>query len=147
MGSVKQWQKTYFYVSNVDPEEDFICLPEWVPGPPAEPRDSSRTRPVALTEGASVAQRCLRELRDDEGLDFADLLLTFTERRVLPLQHRPHLICDMSGRRDHSQTCTKPLSYGEVARLMNHISSYKVSDSGWAFGKPRRIAAATSRPQ
>ena len=99
VGSVKLWQKTYFYVSNVDPEEDFICLPEWVPGPPAEPRDSWRTRPVALAEGASVALRRVRELRDDEGLEFADLLLTFAERRVLPLQRRPHLICNMSGRR------------------------------------------------
>ena len=94
------------------------------------------TRPATLTEGASIALRRLRELRDDEGLDFADLLLTFAERRVLPLHRRPHLICDMSGRRDPSRTCTKPLPYGEVARLVNHISSCRVSDSGWAFGKP-----------
>ena len=42
----------------------------------------------------------------------------------------------MSGRRDPSRTCTKPLPYGEVAHLVNHISSCRVSDSGWAFGKP-----------
>ena len=26
--TAKQWQKTYFYVSNVDPAQDFIGLPD-----------------------------------------------------------------------------------------------------------------------
>ena len=36
--SVKMWQQSYFYVENVNPAVDFINLPAYEAGPPAEPR-------------------------------------------------------------------------------------------------------------
>ena len=35
--SVKLWQKSYFYVRNLDPTRDFINLPDFMIGLPAEP--------------------------------------------------------------------------------------------------------------
>ena len=38
--SVKMWQQSYFYVENMDSAADFINLPAYVAGLPAEPRAS-----------------------------------------------------------------------------------------------------------
>ena len=58
---------------------------------------------------ATVAQ--LRVLTQSEGLTGADLLAAFMARRVLPLQGRPHLICQMSGHRDPSRMCSKDMPF------------------------------------
>ena len=65
----------------------------------------------------------------------SDLLITFVERRVLPLQGHPHLICRMSGHRDPSRLCTREMLTAEVARMVNEISDLKVSEGSWRFGK------------
>ena len=65
----------------------------------------------------------------------SDLLFAFVERRVLPLQGRPHLIRWMSGHRDPSRMCTKDMLTAEVARMVNEITDLKVSEKSWRFGK------------
>ena len=65
----------------------------------------------------------------------SDLLIAFIERRVLPLQGRPHLICRMSGHRDPSRLCTREMPTAEVARMVNEISDLKVSEGDWRYGK------------
>ena len=69
-----------------------------------------------------------------EGLVGADLLATFMARRVLPLQGRPHLICQMSGLRDPSRMSTKEMPRKEVANLVNHIAHCEFIED-WQFGK------------
>ena len=64
-----------------------------------------------------------------------DLLIAFVERRVHPLQGRPHLICRMSGHRDPSWMCTKEMPPAEVALMVNEITDLKVSEESWRFGK------------
>ena len=66
-------------------------------------------------------------LLDLEGLKASDLLATFAERRVLPLQARPHTISNMSGRRDPCRMSTKDLSTIEVVRHVNYFSNSKLS--------------------
>ena len=65
----------------------------------------------------------------------SDLLIAFVERRVLPLQGRPHPIFRMSGHRDPSRLCTKEMPAAEVARMVNEISDLKVSEEEWRYGK------------
>ena len=65
----------------------------------------------------------------------SDLLIAFVERRVLPLQGRPHLICLMSAHRDPSRMCTKEMPTAEVARMVTEISDLMVSEGAWRFGK------------
>ena len=74
-------------------------------------------------------------MTESEGLKAFDLLTAFMERRVLPLQGRPHLISRMSGHRDPCRMCTKEMPDTEVARLVNHISNCKLSEAEWQFGK------------
>ncbi|KAI4994227.1 hypothetical protein ZWY2020_029275 [Hordeum vulgare] len=55
--------------------------------------------------------------------------------RILPLQRRPHLLCQMSGRHDPCWTSTKRFIASTVARGVNQISIARMDDSGnWAWG-------------
>ena len=83
--------------------------------------------------GAAVVAR-LRVLTQSEGLVGADLLAAFVARRVLPLQGRPHLICQMSGQLDPSRMCTKEMPQEEVDFMVNYLANCKLSVE-WQFGK------------
>ena len=65
----------------------------------------------------------------------SDLLIAFVERRVLPLQGRPHPIFRMCGHYDPCWLCTKEMPTAEVARMVNEISDLKVSEGDRWFGK------------
>ena len=65
----------------------------------------------------------------------SDLVVAFVERRVLPLQSCPHLVCRMRGHRDPSQMCTKDMPPAKVSLMVNKIPDLKVSEQSWQFGK------------
>ena len=69
-----------------------------------------------------------------EGLTGADLVAAFMERRVLPLQVRPHMICQMSGRFDPCRLSTKEMPHVEVSYMVNYISNCKLTKEWW-YGK------------
>ena len=69
-----------------------------------------------------------------EGLTGSDLLAAFVARRVLPLQSRPHLICQMSGQLDLSRMCTKDMSQPDAADMLNYLANCQLSED-WQFGK------------
>ena len=73
-------------------------------------------------------------MTQSEGLSGPDLLAAFVTRRVLPLQSRPHLICQMSGQLDPSRMCTKDMPHDEVAYMVNYLANCKLSEE-WQFGK------------
>ena len=73
--------------------------------------------------------KCTKELRK-EGLEVADLVATFILRWVLPLQRRPHRICDMSRHLDCTRTCTVRQ---EVRDRVHAITELKIPDKWW-FG-------------
>ena len=73
-------------------------------------------------------------LTQTEGLTGPDLLSAFVARRVLPLQSRPHMICQMSGHRDPSQLCTKEMPHAEVALMVNYLANCELTEE-WRFGK------------
>ena len=114
---------------------DFLNLPEYVAGPPAEPRTNWGFKPKPLSPDASAAIARLKVMKESEGLKAADLLLAFVVRRVLPLQGRPHIISQMSGHHDPCQMCTKEMPTAEVAYLVNEIVNLKLKPEGWRFGK------------
>ncbi|KAI4972027.1 hypothetical protein ZWY2020_002952 [Hordeum vulgare] len=56
-------------------------------------------------------------------------------RRILPLQRRPHLVCQMGGRHDPCRLSTKRFTPGAVARRVNLISIARMDESGqWMWG-------------
>ena len=132
--SVKKWQKSYFYVRNIAPRGNYINLPAYVAGPPAGRRPQWSFRAVTLTPAGSAAVARVRELTQAEGLTGPDLLAAFVTRRVLPLQSRPHLICQMSGQLDPSRMCTKEMPREEVAYMVNYLANCKLTEE-WQFGK------------
>ena len=95
--SVKLWQKSYFYVKNINPAIDFVNLPAYEAGPPAEPRTNWTFKPRTLSAASAAAIARLKVMTESEGLKASDLLAACVEHRVLPLQGRPHLISRMSG--------------------------------------------------
>ena len=62
------------------------------------------------------------------------MLAAFVARRVLPLQGRPHLICQMSGPRDPSRMSTKEMPRKEVVNMVNYIMHCEYEED-WQFGK------------
>ena len=98
--SVKRWQKSYFYVKNVVPQGDCVNLP-------AGRRPQWSYRAMTLSPAGAAAVARLRVMIQSEGLTGSDLLAAFVVRRVLPLQGRPHLICQMSSQLDPSRMCTR----------------------------------------
>ena len=70
-----------------------------------------------------------------EGLRGADLVAAFMERRILPLQSRPHMMCQMSGRFDPSRLSTWEMPHAEVALMVNYIANCKLA-ADWQYGKP-----------
>lgn len=135
MESAKLWQKSYFYVRNVHPTWDYVNLPAYAPGSPAEPRTEWKYRARPLSAVCSAALVRLQEMLEMEGLKPSGLLAAFVKRQVLPLQARPHLISNMSGGRDPSRMSTKTMPDVEVVRLVNFISNSKLVEGGWQFGK------------
>ncbi|KAE8812715.1 hypothetical protein D1007_10202 [Hordeum vulgare] len=55
------------------------------------------------------------DILEKSGLFGRDLLTTMVVRRILPLQRRPHLVCQMGGRHDPCRLSTKRFTPGAVA--------------------------------
>ncbi|KAI4977998.1 hypothetical protein ZWY2020_014552 [Hordeum vulgare] len=102
--SIEMWQRGFFYVKNVDPSHDGINLPRFAIAPPtAKKKLGGLPKPIA-----EVVQICTHlDNMKIRGLLGRDLLTTMVSRRVLPLQRRSHLICQMGGRRDPCRLSTK----------------------------------------
>ena len=132
--SVKLWQKSYFYVKNVAQQGDFVNLPAYVAGPPAGRQPSWSYRARSLSQAGNAAVARLRVMIQSEGLTGADLVAAFVERRVLPLQGRPHMICQMSGRFDPCRLSTREMPHAEVSYMVNYISNCKLAED-WRYGK------------
>ena len=89
---------------------------------------------MTLSQAGATAVARLLVMIQSEGLTGSDLLAAFVARRVLPLQSRPHLICQMSGQLDPSRMCTKDMPHDEVAHMVNYLANCKLS-AEWRFGK------------
>ena len=113
---------------------DWVNLPAFEAGPPAGRQPNWSYRARSLTPVGAGAITRLRVLTQSEGLIGPDLLAAFVSRRVLPLQGRPHMICQMSGHRDPSRMCTKDMPHEEVAYMVNYLSDSKLLED-WRFGK------------
>ncbi|KAK1564062.1 hypothetical protein QYE76_018260 [Lolium multiflorum] len=124
--SVRTWQKSFFYVRNGGPE-DFINLPEYVPGPPSmknwlhNPKDDKESLRIGLF---------VEKNKEETNLSAEDLVMAFLSRRVLPLQRRAHKICQMSGRMDPTRITTYRLSAPDLVLKARKICQNPLRPSG-----------------
>ena len=121
-------------LKNLASDGDWVNLPPYNAAPLTGRLPSWSHRVKTLTPAGAAAVARLRVLTQSEGLVGADLLAAFVARRVLPLQGRPHLICQMSGLRDPSRMSTKDMPCKEVANMVNYIAHCEYEED-WQFGK------------
>ncbi|KAI4999519.1 hypothetical protein ZWY2020_004108 [Hordeum vulgare] len=130
--SIKQWQKGFFYVKNADPARDALNMPPFNINPPTKLNWAAKF-PKPIPEVAQIGGHL--DILEKGGLLGHDLLTTMVTHRILPLQRRPHLVYQMSGRHDPCRTSTKIFTPSVVARGVNQISTARMDDSGkWSWG-------------
>ncbi|KAE8780490.1 hypothetical protein D1007_46377 [Hordeum vulgare] len=113
--SIKDWQKGFFYVKNADPALDVLNMPPFDIAPPTRLNWDAKT-PKPISEVALICAHL--DIMDKGGLLGRDLLTTMVAHRILPLQRRPHLVCQMSDRHDPCRLSTKRFTPGDVARRL-----------------------------
>src|SRR4051812_30045926 len=57
-----------------------------------------------------------------------DLVATWLQVRVLPLQRRVHQICDMATWRDPTRICTRKMNFEELCARVKALTNNKLSD-------------------
>jgi hypothetical protein len=134
--SVKNWQMSFFYVRNENPAFDRLNLPEYNPAPPVG-RLNWGHNPKSADPDAEVnlLMDFLGECVTGGRLSAEDLLCTYVERRVLPLQRRVHKIGHMSGRLDPTRTSKLALTKAQVAHRVNNITKANMPEN-WDWGLP-----------
>ena len=121
----------FFYVSTPpDEDRDLLNLPEFSLPPPTQHNWSEK--PGETDTDVDHQMERIAELMG-EGLTAADLVATWLNRRVLPLQRRCHRICDMSGRRDPSRISIFQMDMADFLQRMHLITTLKV-DEDFQFG-------------
>ncbi|KAK1628909.1 hypothetical protein QYE76_003224 [Lolium multiflorum] len=140
--SVKNWQMTFFYVKNANPAFDRINLPEYNPAPPTTRLNWGHNAKSADPDAeVNLLWDFLGECVNEGRLSAEDLLCTYVERRVIPLQGRVHKIGLMSGRLDPTRTSRIALTKAQVARRVNSITKANMPED-WAWGLPPYDRAA-----
>ena len=130
--SCKKWQRSWFYVKNQEPKEgerkvDLIGLPETfkIGPPPTQDNnwdyDPDLEKDKAEIEELNLMHTALVDLLA-EGMTCDDLLRTFIDRRVNPLQRRTHKMCYMSGPLDPNRMSTFELTPESVFRRVKAVA-------------------------
>ncbi|KAE8798916.1 hypothetical protein D1007_25759 [Hordeum vulgare] len=131
--SIKQWQRGFFYMKNASPTCDAINMPPFAIEPRTVKENWQAKYPKPVPEVAQIG--AYLDILKNRGLMGRDLLTTMMTRRILPVQRRPHLICQMSGRHDPCRLSTKNFLLGVVAKNVNQISSANMDEGGdWKWG-------------
>ncbi|KAI4983749.1 hypothetical protein ZWY2020_025615 [Hordeum vulgare] len=125
--SIKQWQKGFFYVKNTNPTQDALIMPPFNINPPTKLNWAAKS-PKPIPEVVQIGTYL--DVLEKGCLLGRDLLTIMVTRRILPLQRRPHLVCQMSGRHDPCRTSTKRFTPSAVAREVNLISTTRMDDRG-----------------
>ena len=128
--SVKDWQAGFFYVKN-DAAPDTEGLPAFQPTRAEENkfwsgRGSTPTDPDTIKCIRRIDQLMLEDLK---GLD---LVLCWIKRRIQPLQHRPKLMCQYSGKEDDVlRTMENPLPSNTLLMRMKDL--VRIHDQTYGF--------------
>ncbi|KAK1649164.1 hypothetical protein QYE76_066969 [Lolium multiflorum] len=127
---------SFFYVRNANPAFDWINLPEFNPAPPTSRLNwGHNAKSADQNAEVNLLWDFLGECVSGGRLSAEDLLCTYIERRVLPLQSRIHKIGHMSGRLDPTRTSRLALSKAQVAHRVNNITKASMPEA-WDWGLP-----------
>src|SRR4051812_9752573 len=110
--SCKNWQATFFYVKSPDNGPGLLNLPEFTLERSIEKPHWACKYGIGDCDIDAQVQR-VAEL-ERAGLLPTDLVATWIQVRILPLQRRVHHICDMSNHRDPTRLCTRLLKVEDL---------------------------------
>ncbi|KAK1678362.1 hypothetical protein QYE76_039210 [Lolium multiflorum] len=132
--SVKKWHMSFFYVRNENPAFDRLNLPEYNPAPPVSRINwGHNARTTDPDAEVNLLWDFLGACVSGSRMSAEDLLCTYAERRVLPLQMRVHKIGHMSGRFDPTRTSKVELTRAQVARRVNNVTKANMPEN-WDWG-------------
>jgi hypothetical protein len=134
LDSCKGWLQSWFYVKNRDPEVNCIGLPNPFRIGPPDACPAREYCPPDSEEDVGEFHKILKQLLA-EGMTGDDLLRTFIQRRINPLQDRTHKMCVMSGAGDPNRMSTFELTSGEVFLRVKAIAQTQMTDGNWRWGK------------
>ncbi|KAK1649216.1 hypothetical protein QYE76_067021 [Lolium multiflorum] len=139
--SVKNWQMSFFYVKNANPAFDGSTW-EYNPAPPTTRLNWGHNAKSADPDAeVNLLWDFLGECVTGGRLSAEELLCTYMERRVIPLQGRVHKIGHMSGRLDPTRTSKVALTKAQVAHRVNNITKANMPEA-WEWGLPPYDRAA-----
>ncbi|KAK1604715.1 hypothetical protein QYE76_028388 [Lolium multiflorum] len=127
--SVKNWQMSFFYVRNDNPVFDRLNLPEYNPAPPGRLNWGHNARTTDPDAEVNLLWDFLGASVSEGRLSTEDLLCTYTERRVMPLQMRVHKIGHMSAGLIQPDSKLK----AQVARRVNSVTKANMPEN-WDWG-------------
>jgi hypothetical protein len=129
--SCRAWQESFFYVRNSG-ASDYINFPAYVPGKPS--KTNWRYNPRENHDETNRIVRYIEDLKDTTRISSDDIVRAFVSRRVLPLQRRAHLICQMTGRRYPTRITTFGLRKSDVVLKAKQICKTTMPEA-WTWGK------------
>jgi hypothetical protein len=129
--SCKKWQCSFFYVKSRKEGADHINLPPFDANGP-EWDSWSAPLPFPVLDMEKILQ-WISALQKDGGLKPSDLLLSFLDACMSPLQRRSHKMCFLGSARDPTHHSSRALSATEVAQKANRVADVKLPAS-WKWG-------------
>src|SRR3954468_23478626 len=129
--SVQYWRRRWFYIrDSVVPGQDFGLVP-FDPSQKIEPKRSWKNR--ILDGEVAEIEALYRRVEDlqlipEKEVNGVDIIRTFLERRVQPLQARAHPMFLYAGRRDPTRVSAEKFSQGDLDRALRLLLKFKAEE-------------------
>ena len=129
--SVQYWRRRWFYIrDSVVPGQDFGLVP-FDPSQMIEPKRSWKNQ-ILDGEKAEIEALYRRvedlQLIPEKEVNGVDIIRTFLERRVQPLQARAHPMFLYSGRRDPTRVSSEKISEVELDKALRALLKFKADE-------------------
>src|SRR5215216_7937242 len=129
--SVQYWRRRWFYIRNsVLPGQDFGLVP-FDPSQKIEPKRSCKNK--ILDGEVAEIEALYRRVEDlqlipEKEVNGVDIIRTFLERRVQPLQARAHPMFLYSGRHDPTRVSSEKISEGNLDKDLRVLLKFKADE-------------------
>src|SRR3954462_11864402 len=129
--SVQYWRRKWFYIRDfVLPGQDFGLVP-FDPSQLIERKRSWKNQ--ILDSEVTEIEALYRRVEDlqlipEKEVNDVDIIQTFLERQVQPLQARAHPMFLYSGRRDPTRVSAEKMSKGDLDRALRALLKFKAGE-------------------
>ena len=129
--TVKDCQRTYFYVCNLLQGQDYIQLPCFKDDPPT--KQNWGLEEFGDQEDVRRMERRIERLVE-KGLTPRDITLYWLSNRLAPLGQRAHKMCFLSGLDDPTRLSSRNFKLEYMNLWLLHIAKEQPAAEGWEYG-------------